>query len=931
MPKMEYMLLRTKLLLPTLSSDLLDRPQIVDILNQALNRTLTLVSAPAGFGKTTGVCQWLQSRSQLVAWLSLDRDDSDFERFLHYLVAALQTISPSFGADALYLLQTEHPPALDDIATILCNDLLEIPAEFIVVLDDYHLVQEQTVHRLLEKLIDYFPTHGHLVLISRADPLLPLARWRGRGQLTEIRTTELRFTTSEITAYLRQIRGLSAVTPKVVSELAHQTEGWITGLRLLAPTLPENNRLPGSYTWSNPHIWSYLVEEVLALQSPAVQTFLLQTSILEWLCPALCDAVLHDATGATPAAENQAGSFPAGSQSRDILESLRQANLFVVPIDEAKNHYRYHPLFQGLLQQRLRVSLTEAEIAALHRRAGEWLAESGEIELALSHMLAAGQIDRVVALVEESLQILLAAEAYRKLDRWIELLPKEYIRQQPVLLLTQAWQQRYRFRLGAVVKLLKQATALLDNGAVADPQLERVYRARIDAMYSEYYFGMGDYPQSSHCAEQALATLPPSAVQCRALAISYLGLSRQAMGHLSDALQILNSFMANEASGDPFLETRTLVAIQFVYYLSGHFGLLDQVSERVIKVATMCSLSSGVAWGHYFQGIITYEKNLLETAEGHFLKVNQLRQALPMLLALDSYLGLSLVYQAQGRGDKVEQTLNEAAEFVLEQRNLELQFKVESFRARLAWQRGAETGVSQPGWGFRNNSQESSILFLEVPALTQARLSLVQPTPARLEKGLHITQHWLQTVETAHNTYLTIAILALQALIYEAQGQYAQALVVLERSLMLAQPIGLLRTYVDLGPVMAQLLRVLARRGVASGYIGQILAAFGSPPVEINLAVPQPAVNPPTPAAGADPSSFEVGLIEPLSDRELEVLWLLFDRFSNKEIAQHLVISPLTVKKHTSNIYQKLRVNNRRGAVTKAQELGLLVTDRVLN
>ncbi|MCB0181148.1 MAG: hypothetical protein KDI62_23185, partial [Anaerolineae bacterium] len=598
------MLLRTKLLLPPLPPDLIARPQIVDTLNHALNRTLTLVSAPAGFGKTTGVCQWLQNSSRPAAWVSLDRDDSDFERFLHYLVAALQTIFPSFGAGAFRLFQEDQAPTLDEIATILCNDLLEIPGEFILVLDDYHLIQEQAVHHLLEKMIDYFPAHGHLVLISRADPLLPLTRWRGRGQLIELRAAELRFTTNEIAVYLRQACGLSAVTSKVVSELAHQTEGWITGLRLLAPTLSKNNALPAGYTWSNPHIWSYLVEEVLAFQPPAVQTFLLQTSILEWLCPSLCDAVLHDTAHSTASVNEQAEPSPVESQSRDILEALRRANLFVVVIDEAKNHYRYHPLFQGLLQQQLRASLTEDEIADLHRRAGEWLASADEIEPALSHLLTAGQVDRAVALVEESIQSLLAAEAYAKLDRWIDLLPEERVRRRPALLLARTWQQRYRFRPGAVIMQLKQMAALLDEGGVADPLIERTHRAQIDTLHSEYYYWLGDFDQSAVFAEQALTALPVNMIECRALAVSYLALSRQANGHLSDALQQLNSFMANEAAGNSFLETRALMAIQLVYYLSGHLGLLDQVSERVIKVATGCNLASGVAWGHYFQGII---------------------------------------------------------------------------------------------------------------------------------------------------------------------------------------------------------------------------------------------------------------------------------------------------------------------------------------
>ncbi|HEY6406692.1 MAG TPA: AAA family ATPase [Ktedonobacteraceae bacterium] len=417
-------ILATKLYLPPLRPNVVSRPRLLDRLNEGLHSKLTLISAPAGFGKTTLVSQWLAGGARPAAWLSLDEEENDPARFLTYLVAAVQTIAAPIGKGVLGVLQSPQLPPLDSIVTTLLNDITTIPDPFILVLDDYHLLDAQPVDQALTYLVEHLPPQMHLVIVTREDPALPLARLRARSQLTEVRATHLRFTPAEAAAFLTQVMGLS-LSAEDIAALERRTEGWIAGLQLAALSLqgqPDATSFIRSFTGSHQYVVDYLLEEVLGQQPEHIQTFLLHTSILDRLCGSLCDAVLLDAS-----ASGQA-----------ILDSLERANLFIVPLDNERRWYRYHHLFAELLRQRLHQSLTSRgdegkSIAELHIRASQWY-EDHDLELeAFHHAAAAHDVERAARLVEGKGMPQHFRGAVALVLHWLASLPKTILDARPSL------------------------------------------------------------------------------------------------------------------------------------------------------------------------------------------------------------------------------------------------------------------------------------------------------------------------------------------------------------------------------------------------------------------------------------------------------------------------------------------------------------------
>ena len=618
-------LLQTKLYIPPPRPELVPRLRLIEQLNAGLRsgRKLTLVSAPAGFGKTTLVSEWIQALGGAtpplaIAWLSLDEGDNDLTRFLIYSIAALQTIEASIGKGALSALESPQPPATEAILTTLINEVAAISDRIVLVLDDYHIIDAKPVDNTLTFLLEHLPPKMHLVIATREDPHLPLARLRVRGQLTELRVADLRFTPSEAAKFLNQVMGLHLSAEEVAS-LETRTEGWIAGLHLAALSMRGREDVPGfirAFAGDNRYIVDYLVEEVLNRQPEHVRNFLLQTSILDRLCGPLCDALTGQQDG------------------RGMLGTLEHGNLFVVPLDDKRQWYRYHHLFAGVLQAHL-MEEQPNQVPILHQRASEWYEHNGPSSDAIRHALAAEDFERGAGLVE-----LVWPEMDRSFQSaawlgWVKALPDELVRARPVLSVGYAWALLNGGELEAAEARLRAAERWLDTTAHRDERPEassakmvvvdeeQLRSLPVTIANARAYLAQtrGDVPGSIKYARRALDLLPETDHFRRGRAAVLLGLAYWANGDLEAAHRTLADAMASfQMTGN------TLFAISFTFILAD------------IRMAQ----------GRLHEAVSTYERSLqLATEQG---------EPAPQGTA-DLYLGLSELYREHGDMEAARQHL----------------------------------------------------------------------------------------------------------------------------------------------------------------------------------------------------------------------------------------------------------------------------------
>ena len=905
-------LLRTKLYRPPTSSDLIFRARLIDRLNAGLGGHLTLLCTPAGFGKSTLLAQWVQTAERSAAWLSLDDNDSELAVFVHSFTAAVRTLFPDACPATVSLLTARQFPPAEQVAILLLNELADLPAEVILVLDDYHLIRSSPVHSLLTLLIEHLPPSLHLALASRADPPLPLARWRAKGLLQDLRGAELRFTREETHAFLGRVVG-SALAQETAQALEERTEGWIALLRLAALSL-RNASDPAAFlqrltSYPDHAISSYLVEEILAQQAPAVQDFLVRTSMLQQFCAELCAATLD--------------SDAPYDQLQAILTWLEHANVFIIPLDERQGWYRYHPLFKQLLEQRLREYSSSAAIARLHRRASAWYARQGLIEEALEHALAAGDVPGAAQLVEAQLLWAFEREQWVQMERWLRLLPEEQIQSSPGLLFARAWIMQAHGQLKDFPRLLTAAGQLLDTrgNGTSDPDdsRSRVLRALIAVGWSLFHFFTGQIQASLESARSALEWTPPGQEFVASHALFFLALSNQASGHEDVALFELNKALREQSVH--LNDTARLVFAQAVVYLTaGKLQQVEQTARHLLRLAQQADLPLSQNWAHWFLGVVYYEWNNLDAAIYHFSAVIANRNPAHFWVVLDAMCGLALIYQAQGLTTQAQETARDLLELMQEQQNMHELLTVYAFCGRLALLQddveAAEQWLEMAG----EQAVQGPILFFEDPPITQACLLLAKGDEPCVARGQALLSQLLQHVEAMHSTRKTIKVLALQAWAYELQGRETEALEALERALALARPGGFIRTFADLPPLV-KVLQELRRRRKAQQAVDKPLEAY----LQRILVAMRPEASPTI----AEEALMQQEGLEPLTGRERQILRLLDRDLTNKEIARELVVTPGTVKVHTNSIYRKLSVNNRRAAITLSKALGLLVSDKV--
>ena len=897
-------IVKTKLYRPPCPEENVHRPHLVDKLDRNRTRPLTLVSAPAGYGKTTLISSWLESYDIPSAWVSLDENDNDFRMFLAYFLSAVQSIFPGVALETQAILNASELPPLRVLALNLINELDQIEKNFILVLDDYHVIHDKEVQDLLIELLKHPPAPMHLVLITRRDPSLPIATFRARSLTTEIRVQELRFTTAESATFLQQMTG-RPVDDHIVAILEEKTEGWVTGLRLVALSLrhrSDMDRIIAQLPEDNCYVMDYIVAEVVTQQSPDIQKFLLMTSILDRFCAPLCEVVF------SPNAES--GTCVITGQ--EFLKNLEQSNLFVVPLDNQGRWFRYHHLFQQLLQHQLKNRFTSDDIAALYKKAGNWFEEEGLIDEALHCILSSGDIPAAARLIIAHRHDLINRERWYRLAQWIRLLPPDIIQKNPELLLSKAWVFQRQGKLAETWGLLDQIENLGRNGhfesAIEDPIHGEIQALRC---FQHYVCAQGDLAEAS--AQEALNKISPKNHGARGMAYVVLALSIQMRGDIDGARQVVYEALSSEQAS--LIEDKALLMATFCFvdWVAADLKSLVHTAARYLSYGKKHHLLETIAVGNYFSGIMLYQLNELTKAESYLSNAVNVDFIPNVSYFTHSSFVLSLTYQAQGRNKEAIKTAEATIDYLLNTDNISLLELSKAFKAELALRQGYIAEADH--WAKKYNPDPLMPSFRYfVPQLTLVKILLAKDTTDSRQKAFDLLLRFQTFFSSIHDTNTFIEVLALQALLHDARGAEPAALEILTRAITLAEPGGFIRLFVDLGLKMAALLSRLSNQKIALSYVGQLIAAFKDEEVgRVQAAAGSLTVDP--------LSSINQSLDEPLTKREFEILSLLEQRLRNKEIAEKLFISIETVKRHNINIYGKLNVNSRLEAIDRANAL----------
>jgi ATP/maltotriose-dependent transcriptional regulator MalT len=901
-------LLETKLHVPRWRRGLVARPRLSERLSRGAESALTLVSAPAGFGKTTLLAEWLAvaaADGRSVAWLSLDQRDNDPALFWTYLVAALNTGEPGGGAGALSLLQPPEPPGEAGLVTLL-NDLDAISSDVVLVLDDYHVIDARDVQDGMAFLLEHLPPQIHLVIASRTDPPLPLARLRGRGELAEIRAADLRFTPDEAAAYLNEVMGL-VLTARDVAALEGRTEGWIAALQLAALSMQgreDTAAFIDGFAGDDRYIVDFLAEEVLQRQPEHVQHFLLQTSILDRLSGPLCDAVTGQDGG------------------KAKLTTLERGNLFLVPLDDRRQWYRYHQLFADVLHARL-LDEQPDDVPELHRRASRWLEHNGERSEAIRHALAARDFERAADLVELAIPAMRRSRQEAAVHGWLELLPDEVVRVRPVLrvgfagaLLARGELEGVEGRLRDVERWLDETTGIRQGShapsaemVVVDDEEFRRLPAMIELYRAALALARGDVPGTVRHARRTLDLAPADEHLGRAGAAGLMGLAFWSTGDLEAGHSAYAECMAGLRRTGHIADTfGCAIALADIRIVQGRLREAMRTYEQALQSASEQGgpVLRGTADMHVGMSELHRERDDLPAATRQLLRSQELGEhtGLPQ----NRYrwrVAMARIHQAEGDLGGALDLLDEAERLYVSDFFPNVR-PIPALRARVRVAQG-ELGEAL-GWAReRGLSVDDDLSYLrEFEHITLARVLLARYAAERAERSVQeatrLLERLLRAAEEGQRAGSVIEILVLQALAHQARDDVPAALASLGRALTLAEPEGYVRIFADEGPPMASLLRAAAKQGIAPSYVRRLLAAVNKT---------------------GDGTPVSQGLIEPLSERELDVLRLLGTDLGGPDIARELVVSLNTVRTHTKNIYAKLGVNNRRAAVRRAKELDL--------
>jgi LuxR family maltose regulon positive regulatory protein len=900
-------LIATKLYVPKLRPGLVARPRLLERLRRGADRRLTLLSAPAGFGKTTLLAEWLggtPGEDRSVAWLSLDPADNEPASFWTYVVTALQAAVPGVGTGALELIESSPLPT-DLMLTTLLNELAAAPGEIWLVLDDYHLLDSHDVRDGMTLLLEHLPPHVHVVLSTRADPDLPLARWRVRGELVEIRAADLRFTSDETATYLNETTGLHLAAGDV-EVLEERTEGWIAALQLAALSIQGREDVSSfiaRFAGNDRYLVDYLVEEVLAHQPEPVREFLLHTAVLDRLTGPLCEAVTRRDDGS------------------HMLTTLQRANLFLVALDDQRQWYRYHHLFADVLRARLLAEQPDL-VPLLHQRASHWYEAHDSAEEAVRHALAARDFDHAAYLMELAVPAIRRNRQEAMLLGWLKALPDDTIRRSPVLSVFFGYMLMVSGDLDAFEPRLNDAERALAAGpdasapAWAKTEELRTLPATIAVYRASLAQARGDVAGTVEYARRALGLAGPKDHLARGGAAGFLGLAAWAQGDVSSALETFTQAVASlHAAGNLVDELSSTVVLADMWLAAGHPSTARRLYLRALQVCEAHGepVLRSTPDLHVGLSEIDYEVGDLEAARRHLERAAALGEGAAMTESRYRwFVAMGRVADAEGDPQEAITLLDKAQQLyrpgffpdvrpiaAMKARVWIAQGKL-SEAADLARERGASATVDA---GYLS----------EFDDLTLVRLLIAQhrehTDTGAIDQAVRLLDLLHAAAETSGRAGSLVEIRMLQALAQDAQGHRSQALESLGRAWAGApEPDGYVRLFLDEGPPMMELLRDAEHAGLPGDHARRLLSHSADRDGEATGAR-QPL---------ASPSA------EPLTERELQVLRLLDSELSGPQIARELFVSHNTLRTHTKHIFTKLEVTTRRAAVRRARERGLM-------
>lgn len=895
---MDQPLLTTKLFMPPVPRDWVRRPRLIDQVASGLTVRLTLVSAPAGYGKTTLICDGLRGARIPVGWLSLDAADNDPALFWTYFVAALQSVHPEIGKLALGMLRSPQSPSVAWLLATLINEIIEVPVDFALVLDDYHEIDNQAIHDSMTYLVEHMPPQMHLFIATRTDPPLSLARLRARGHMSELRAADLRFTPSEATEFLNDVMRLGLSSANVTAVEA-RSEGWIVSLRMAALSIRITDDVSAfidSFGSGTRHIFDYLLEEVVDRESPEVQEFLLRTSILERLAGPLCDAVTgrHD--------------------GQEMLGRLEARNLFVVPLDDNRRWYRYHQLFSDLLRARMIRQAPEL-IGELHSKASQWFEGEGLAAEAVNHAMASQDFDRAVELIEPMAMTMIAQNRYTTVSEWLSRIPDELVAGHPWLCVGGAWASLFMRKYEDVQKFIQWAEAIMPERVeeydkeVIDWHHIRAYLLTLRAFLT---FNSNDLISTIDLCHDALRHAPVDDTLLFATVMLNLGFAFTASGDLeSGYVHFKEAATKAKATESYYYASAATAHMADVEAQMGHLHEAAHTYKQAIQIAREWASGECAPVASYaLMGLseVLYEWNKLDEA------ASLLDQGM-RLVAMSSesqpeitergLLVMARLAHARGKPDDVQQALARARELAPPAVHLDYRpLQVLSWEARIQLSEGKLAEAFD--WAA---DVERSLPITEIP---DYRSEVKYLTLVRVKIASGETQEIPESLERLHQVMSdnkrmssVVEVLNLKALALQAQGKLDEAVVTLGRALSVAKPEGYVRIFVDEGKPMARLLQHTAAKGVELDFVTKLLAVLGA-----RTQLKKPSAGPP--------------VAEELTQREKEVLRLIAAGLSNRESAELLIVTEGTIKKHLNNIFGKLGVRSRTQAAARAKELDLL-------